>query len=245
VKTAEQPLFQGYLGDGRSVSLNLSYIVPVLVVYEIGIQLTGSDFRNAAEIILKNMRMLGPHFIRYFHLFLIALVLLCCLRVIYKERPVFRFFSLMISESLLFALLLGPLLSILIGSLFLEYPLTSGGKPDLSVSLLLSVGAGLYEELLFRFILLGGLFTVFCRVFKAPRIYSASLAVVLSAVSFAAYHHMGPHGQPLTSYVFLFRFGAGIVLGTVFITRGLGVAVYVHLFYDILRDIELALDGAG
>jgi hypothetical protein len=31
----------------------------------------------------------------------------------------------------------------------------------------------------------------------------------------------------------------------VFILRGFGVAVYLHVFYDVIRDMEVMLDGEG
>ena len=242
----ESGFLKSYLEDGRSVSLNLFFIVPILVLYEIGIQLSESGLRNAAEVILKDCQaLMGEGMLRFFHWFLMALVLLCCLRVLYRERPIFSYFFVMVMESLIFAFMLGPILSMLIGGIFLDFPLTSGGDDSLSVRMLLSLGAGVYEELLFRLVLLGGLFYIFIRVFNAPRGFSAGLAVALSSVLFAAYHHIGPLGQEMTPYLFFFRLGAGIILGLVFMVRGLGVAVYLHLFYDVLRDIELALHGDG
>jgi membrane protease YdiL (CAAX protease family) len=247
LKSAERETFlDAYFNEGRSVSLNLFFTVPLLILYEIGIQLTGSDLRNAAEIIMKDLRLfMGAVAARWFHWFLLVLLTVFFWRVLTRERPVFRYFLLMLLESLLLALVLGPVLSLIVGSLLLEYPLTGGRQTDLSVRMLLSVGAGVYEEFLFRFIILGGLFWIFTQVFKAPRGFGAGLAVALSAFFFAAYHHLGPFGQSLTAYLFLFRFGAGIILGLVFVARGFGVAVYLHIFYDIIRDIELTLDAGG
>ncbi len=245
-KAAQQTFIDAYLNDGRSVSLNLVFTIPLLILYEIGIQLTGSDFRNAAEIILKNFEFLmGSMAARWFHWFLFALMAALLVRAMTRDRPVFRYYVAMLIESLLLALILGPLLSLVVGNVFLEYPLTAGGETTLSVRMLLSIGAGVYEEFLFRFFILGGLYLVFTHAFKTPHVYGAILAVLISAFLFTVYHHFGPFGQPLTTYIFLFRFGAGLLLGLVFVARGFGVAVYLHVFYDIIRDIELAWDGTG
>lgn len=233
-----------YIHEGRSVSLNLFFTLPLLILYEIGIQLTGSEFRNAAEVIFKDMSLLmGPWGLRFFHWFLVTLVVVFFVRAFSREQPFFRYFVLMFTESLVLALILGPLLATLVGSFFLEYPLTGDAEPDLSVRVLLSVGAGVYEEFLFRFLLLGGMFLACHQIFKAPRVFSAVLALALSALLFAAYHHLGPFGQPMVPYLFCFRLGAGLILGLVFITRGFGVAVYLHVLYDIIRDLEVALDS--
>jgi len=186
---------ENYLSEGRSLSLNLFFILPLLLLYEIGILLTGSELRNSAEVILKDLRILmGPHWMRYFHWFLIVFVVLVFVRAFSKERPLFRYYLLMVLESLLFALILGPLLAVFVGSVLLDFPITGGEPGELSVRFLLSVGAGVYEELLFRFFILGGLLYLFVRLFQAPVGFSAALAVLISSFLFAAYHHIGPHG---------------------------------------------------
>lgn len=245
-ETASEPLFRSYIHEGRSVSLNLFFTIPLLILYEIGIQLTDSNLRNAAEVIIKNPSIyMGSALVRWFHWFLIILAVTLFVRTFSKERPVFLYFLLMLLESLLLAFVLGPLLSLLVGSFMLDFPLTLGSGAGLSVRLLLSVGAGVYEELLFRFLILGGLFLISVRFFRAPRGFAAGLALVISSFLFAAYHHLGPQGQPVTPYIFFFRMSAGLILGGVFIARGLSVAVYLHVFYDIIRDIELVLDAGA
>lgn len=244
-EAAQDSILKSYLDEGRSVSLNLFFILPLLLLYEFGIQRTGSDLRNAAEVILKDLRLfMGSQWLRYFHWFLIGLILFLLFRALFNKRLVVPYFGMMLVESMIFALILGPILAHILSGVLLDFPLTGGRDPDLSLRLLLSVGAGVYEELLFRFFLLGGLCLIFMRVFRAPVVYSATIAVLISSFLFAAYHHLGPHGQAFEPYPFFFRLGAGAVLGVVFITRGLGVAVYLHVFYDILRDIELVLQNA-
>lgn len=241
-QASRETFIENYLSEGRSLSLNLFFILPLLVLYEIGIQLTGSDLRNSAEVILKDLKFLmGPGWMRWFHWFLIAFVVIVFIRAFSKEKPLFRYYLLMVLESLLIALVLGPFLAVFVGSVLLDFPITGAEPSELSVRFLLSVGAGVYEELLFRFFLLGGLFYLFVRVFRAPFTYSAVLAVLISALLFSVYHHIGPYGQPMDAYPLLFRFAAGIILGAVFVMRGLGVAVYLHVFYDLLRDIEVML----
>ena len=76
-----ETFLDSYLVEGRSVSLNLFFTIPLLILYEIGIQSTGSDLRNAAEVILKDLRwLMGPAGVRWFHWFLIALLVAFFLR---------------------------------------------------------------------------------------------------------------------------------------------------------------------
>jgi len=226
----------------HSISLNLFLILPLLIVYEIGIRLTGLDLRNAAEMILKDFYwLMGGEYARYFHWILALIIVACFVKNASRDRPFVTIFFTILLESLVLALILGPILSFLVGGMLLQYDLTS--TKALSSSILLSVGAGVYEEIVFRFLLLGGLFAICKHLFQFPSVLAAAAALVVSSVLFSLYHHIGPFAQAITTPVFVFRLVAGLALGLVFIFRGFGVAVYLHAFYDILRDIENALRG--
>ncbi len=98
----------------------------------------------------------------------------------------------------------------------------------------LSVGAGVYEELLFRLILLAGGVFVLHRVFQFRKMPSMALMLVISSLAFSAAHHAGPIGETFDRFVFIFRTVCGLMLGIVFLTRGLGVAAWMHALYNVL-----------
>jgi membrane protease YdiL (CAAX protease family) len=98
--------------------------------------------------------------------------------------------------------------------------------------LVLSLGAGFYEELLFRVLLVGGLIAVFksAGVGKtATRVWAAILAAFL----FSAFHYIGPYAYPLELGSFTFRFVSGLALNALFITRGFGITAWTHALYDV------------
>ena len=92
----------------------------------------------------------------------------------------------------------------------------------------ISIGAGLYEELMFRMLLIAVLHTLLVDVGKASHNLGATIAVVVSAAAFAWYH---PLKAPTDT---VFYFLAGLYFGTVYVARGFGIVVAVHAFYDIL-----------
>ena len=100
--------------------------------------------------------------------------------------------------------------------------------------LLLALGAGVYEELLFRLLLIGGSAWLLRKVFLWNRAWSLLVPLVISSLLFSAVHHIGPLGEPFNQYNFVFRAVCGMLLGTVFLTRGLGVAVWTHAIYNAL-----------
>ena len=98
----------------------------------------------------------------------------------------------------------------------------------------LAIGAGIFEELIFRGVLCAGLFALLRHAVGTDTITAGLVSVLLSAYLFSDYHHWGLTGEPYDARVFAFRFHAGILLGGVFLYRGLGIAAFAHGFYDVL-----------
>ena len=95
------------------------------------------------------------------------------------------------------------------------------------------VGAGIYEELLFRLVLYSGLVGLLRRL-QVPWLLTIPVAGAVSALLFAAAHHVGPYGEPFEEYAFLFRAVAGLYFAMVYQFRGFGIAVGAHALYDVL-----------
>src|SRR5262245_46884718 len=112
----------------------------------------------------------------------------------------------------------------------------SGGTENPLEQMISCLGAGIYEETLFRLLLFSGLIWVF-RLLEFPALSALALATVASALAFAAAHHVGPYGQPLDSGVFLFRTFAGAYLALLYYWRVFGIAVGSHTAYDLLASV--------
>jgi hypothetical protein len=107
-------------------------------------------------------------------------------------------------------------------------------RPNSFVSSLIGyLGAGVYEETLFRLMLVP-LFYWSLKLLLTPQIFATTLAVTGSALLFALAHHAGCPDEPFTWFAFIFRWMAGVFFAWVFILRGFGVAVGTHTIYDIL-----------
>ena len=100
------------------------------------------------------------------------------------------------------------------------------------------VGAGIYEEFLFRVLLFGGLYLLL-RTVRLPKILAVGLAAAAAAGLFAAAHHFGPAGEPVVPALFLFRLAAGLYFTAVYLFRGFGVAIGTHAGYDILVGVSV------
>lgn len=102
------------------------------------------------------------------------------------------------------------------------------------VRLLPAIGAGVYEELVFRLLLISGLLWLHVELLHVWRPAATWAAVLLAAAIFAA-AHFAPFGSAEFSWKpFWFQFAAGSYLGFVFQQRGFGVVGGAHAFYNVL-----------
>lgn len=111
--------------------------------------------------------------------------------------------------------------------------------------LTLSVGAGLYEELVFRLVLISAVHALLADVFRLHKGTAAVIACVISAVSFALYHDVSIAGVRGTAdlKVLVFLTGAGLYFGVLFLIRGFGIVVAVHALYDVVVLVGIASKG--
>ena len=107
-----------------------------------------------------------------------------------------------------------------------------GGLP-LGARIAVSIGAGIYEELVFRLLLIWLLVVLLCDVAKFSRRVAVAVAVALSALLFTVYHPIHDADGRLIGQRFAFYLGAGVYFGVLFLMRGFGIVVATHALYDI------------
>jgi membrane protease YdiL (CAAX protease family) len=120
-------------------------------------------------------------------------------------------------------------------------------QPSLLADIVTGIGAGIYEELLFRLILICLLMLLFQDVFGLGKNNSIVLAVLVSAALFGAHHHIDfLTGRPNQTdffdwWKFIFRTMAGVYFAMLFAIRGFGITAGTHAFYDIIATLINAL----
>jgi hypothetical protein len=100
------------------------------------------------------------------------------------------------------------------------------------------IGAGIYEEVLFRLMLFSVLVVVL-RLLFFPSLVAVGMAALGSAALFSAAHHVGPFGEAFDAYVFLFRLLAGVYFAAVYRLRGFGIAAGAHALYDVVVGVAV------
>jgi membrane protease YdiL (CAAX protease family) len=105
------------------------------------------------------------------------------------------------------------------------------------------IGAGIYEELIFRLILIILLMMLFQDILRMGKDGAAIFAVLISAVLFSVHHHffyVNGHfgrGEQFVWMTFFFRMLAGIYFAAIYILRGFGIVAGTHAFYDIIAAV--------
>ncbi|MBN2337594.1 MAG: CPBP family intramembrane metalloprotease [Acidobacteria bacterium] len=225
---------RGYLAETRRPVYSAALVFPFLCVYHAGTILVGGTHINGADALI--IRILGA--LGVFSVYASALVLAAALaawqwrtRAPGRIRP--RLLALSLLESTCFALVLLAAF----GWLGPRLPLAlSDPAPGLR-DFILYCGAGVYEEFLFRWILLGALIWLFRRILPGGNTAATAAAALSAALIFAAFHYVGPGGIPLTPGSFALRAVGGLYFGLIFIMRGFGLAAASHAIYDIVLGI--------
>ena len=229
--------FRDYLDGTKDLAVSCFFVVPLLLLYEVGIVAYGSELRNGAAVLVKTMfSLLGPRGIFVFNLLLFAVMAYAATRVLKRGKPVFALYVPMLLESALYAAILPQAIQIVRGIVPGLSALSGSGTVDSepwAVQVFLSVGAGVYEEALFRLGLLSLFAFVGERALRMKPGASKAASVVLASALFSLFHHVGPLGEPLEANVFFFRFLAGVFLSALFTLRGFGVVVHTHALYDV------------
>ncbi len=108
--------------------------------------------------------------------------------------------------------------------------------------LVTGIGAGIYEELVFRLILIGLIIMILEDLLKVKADIAAAVAIILSALLFSAHHYVGVNGrelvllkaEPFTMLSFVFRAAAGVYFAILFRYRGYGITAGAHAAYNIV-----------
>jgi len=234
-----------YREESRRLGLSILVVLPLVVLYQVGIVRSGSPMRNLAEQWLAEpFSLIGVSGATLVNVAFLA-ALLYALHKLERTGPVsLAFMGAMVIEGALYGLLMFTV-TVLPASYIYDLLGRALSVQDLpATAFLLAIGAGVYEELLFRVGLVGGGSVLLQRLFLWNKLWSSVVMLVLSALLFSAAHHVTAGAEQFDLFVFIFRSLCGLFLGVVFIVRGPGIAIWTHVWYNMLV-LAGPLQGAG
>lgn len=249
-----------YWRETRRPWVNLVFVAPWLVLYEAGVWISdaaGQTARNGADVWLRTALDRSGWPVAW----LLPLIVMATLwgwhRVAQETCQVRRdTLAGMLAESVLFAcglILIGQGID---GWMRVSDPLLlSTSVSSMALRFVNFLGAGLYEEFLFRLCLLP-LGYAFLRGVMVPRRIAVGCSIVATSLVFALAHYLNPTGdatilslftdavarvqtQRELWFGFAFRLIAGCYFAAICCTRGFGIAVGCHALYDVIVGIVL------
>ncbi len=243
---------------------SLYFLLPLLVGYELGAVVFAPEGNERLPQIYAE-RMLGRFFewtgvTGYYLPGIATAVILLCWHLARRDpwRPELRLYGVMLIESALLAaplfvfsiMLTSPPAANAVASLatgFDGFPMLAStsqaatgldGVGSWREGVIFSIGAGIYEELVFRLIVIALLHMILSDVLALPQSWAAGGAIAISAVLFALYH-------PFSTMVpwqwdsrewgrFAFYTVAGLYFAAIYVYRGFGIVAATHALYDVM-----------
>ena len=230
-----------YWRTAREPRYSITFALPLLVAYEVlAFSLSGHEYagvRNGADVLLKSLFLAlgGRNGLVGFGALLVGGAAWLVWKDYRRARSMRPFvFTLMGAESvgyaLAFGLVAGALTSFLLPGLGIAGFTTA-------TQLMISLGAGIYEELLFRVLLVSGLAWLARSVFRWTRTAAGLFAVLSGALIFSTFHYIGPYGDSFQVASFTFRAVAGVLFSGLYLVRGYGITAWTHALYDVFLAV--------
>lgn len=224
-----------YLTVSKSPLYSFIFTLPLFLLYEVGIFLISSrdidQLRNGADVLMRQvLESFGIYGMYGFGgTFLIGFLIAFIrqkknLRTSEIES---RFLLIMFFESIAWATLL------VIMMIKIPTFLSLSNEDHLIQQVVLAIGAGIYEEFVFRVLLISGLAILFGLIFNWGEFGKTFLSVIISSAIFSIFHFFGSYGDTFSFPLFFVRFLAGIFLAMIYIFRGFGITAYAHSIYDL------------
>ena len=240
------------------LATSMFYVFPLFLIYEIGVMFTqtlnGADFITRALLALVSWDR--PAFL-LLHFALAGIFVIILFTWRRQHRVSLKSGMMMVVESAIYALTIGSVIVLIIermlpcsvtdavtetmevvgeaGNVLVNEFETATSNVQLgatSFSVITSLGAGVYEELVFRLgLFFGGASLLLWWGVRTKAAWL--LAALLSSILFSAAHHIGPYGEMFEFSVFAFRLLVGLAFAAICYWRSFAHAVYSHFLYDV------------
>jgi hypothetical protein len=225
----------------------LALTLPVFLVYQLGVAFLG--VRNATDMVTARLLELAQGDRMTYLLLTVGLgVGLILVFAVLGRGQAFRprKVAQIAIEGAAYAIAMGAATSWVVGKMFAGVPPAAAlGGPF--TGLVMSLGAGFYEELAFRVLLfgMGAKMLVWLLsgqhvslIGRSPGLSTRAMGVMVvwaiaCAAAFSGMHYVGPMGEPFEARSFVARAVLGLALTLVYAARGFAAAVWTHALYDV------------
>ena len=232
-----------YWSLSRSPFYSFVFTLPLFAIYEVMVLFLSQDqivtLRNGADALVRQFLSLFGMW--GFYVLSIAFMFVFMVVFLWQKQQ-WRITSVrgdylikMLIEGTLWGFVLYTILKFV--PTFLMFP---SGK-DLSQQVILAIGAGLYEEFVFRVLFINIISMLLRIVFLWRKSWRIVTSILISAGLFSGFHFVGSFADVFDWSLFLYRAFGGILLGTLYVARGFGITAYAHMIYDLVVVFHLTI----
>ena len=227
-----------YLREGSGPLADLALTLPVFVIYHLGV--VWMDVQNAADIVTRELKNLASSSLPAYSALTLAIgVAFTSILLVLGRGHTLRWhrFALVAAEGVLYAVAMRLVASYVVGKIHVDAGLPAEAAPSFFTAIVLSLGAGLYEEIAFRVGLYGVgrrlLLAMMPEATSGQRLLASLGWAATSAAVFSGWHYFGQFGEPFELRSFVFRWVCGVVFTLIYVFRGFAPVVWTHALYDI------------
>ena len=240
----------------------LVYLLGFLLFYEVSVIMANPDLLNRSLYVVQGGVVAFVWVQNLLHFFgftdrlawlaipFVVIIILLILQIASRQqwKILWKDFLPMTVECIILAIpliVLGLLLNRSVTAQCVSFSSELSNSPahPLLLNITTAIGAGIYEELVFRLILICLFMIFFETVLGLNHKKSVIISVILSALLFSLHHHIVflngqlSRAEIFTLSKFIFRTLAGVYFAAIFAARGFAVTAGCHVFYDIIAVI--------
>jgi hypothetical protein len=235
-KPVEDDETQAFIRDGSGPLDDLALTLPIFVGYHLGVVFL--PIRNAADLLTHELVALANYNLAAYAglTLVIGLSFATVLLVLGKDDSLsVQRFGLVALEGVLYAVAMRVAAAYVVGRLHLAAAAELTSAPLTGV--VMSLGAGFYEELVFRVGLFGLgrrlVLPLFGMMIGPLRVVGLIGWAIATAAVFSGWHYVGEFGDAFELRSFVFRWVCGVIFVVIYAFRGFAPAVWTHTLYDI------------
>ncbi len=236
-KRKNEPALPTYYELSQKPLQALLFLAPLIILYEVAtaIAVRSGDHddiiaRSILKVAFETVGVTGVYLPG-----IIVAVLLLSMHIVSKDRWEWmpKMYGVMWLESLTLALPILLFVTVFLRHADMTVVLQAGGEGrTFGRQLVLMVGAGIYEELVFRLLGIAIIHALVVDLLALPKHVGELVAIGVTAVLFTLYHRTPDN--PLTVRKLVFYLLAGIYFACIYVYRGFGIVAGTHAVYDVM-----------